>query len=77
MKKVKIAVMVVALFCILGITGCSNREQDEEKGAADRITTEAAKKMDTWVRTPIDKAKATHSLGDERMKEMDKALKNR
>ncbi len=77
MIKIKISVVILVLFCILGSAGCSNQEAEEGKGSADRITTEAAKKMETRIRTPIDKAKATHSLGDKRMKEMDKALQTR
>jgi len=75
MKTIKVLTLVLALFILLGGAGCSNQEA-EEGGSADRITTEAAQKMTDHIRTPIDKAKATRSLGDDRVKEMDKALKN-
>ncbi|MCD6268745.1 MAG: hypothetical protein J7J71_01265 [Deltaproteobacteria bacterium] len=76
MKTIKAITLILALFIMLGGAGCSNQDAEEEAGMADRITTKAAKKMSDRIRTPIDKAKATKSLGDERMKEMDKALKN-
>ena len=77
MKTIKVLTLILALFIMLGGAGCSNQEAEEGAGTADRITTKAAKKMSDRIRTPIDKAKATKSLGDDRMKEMDKALKNK
>ena len=38
------------------------------------MTTEAADKAVKKIRTPLDKARATKNLGDERMKAMDEAI---
>jgi len=75
MKTIKALTLILALFIMLGAAACSNQEP-EDKSGADRITTEAAKKMTEHIRTPIDKARATRSLGDKRVQEMDNALKN-
>jgi hypothetical protein len=76
MKSVKIVTMILVFVVLIGGGACSNQEADE-KGSVDEITTKAAKAVVDRIRSPIDKAKATKSIGDERMKEMDKALKNR
>ena len=57
-------------------SGCSKNEDQaaEEKGTIEKMTDQAAEKIEKKIRTPIDKAKATQNLGDERMKEMDQAL---
>jgi len=76
MKTIKVLTLILALFIMLGGAACSNQEAEDKGSDADRITTEAAKKMTDHIRTPIDKAKATKSLGDKRVQEMDKALRN-
>ena len=58
-------------------TGCSKQEEEqvvEEKGSIEKMTDEAADKAVKKIRTPIDKARGTSNLGDDRLDEMDKAL---
>ena len=58
-------------------TGCSKQKEEqvvEEKGSIEKMTDEAADKAVKKIRTPIDKARGTNKLGDERLNEMDKAL---
>jgi hypothetical protein len=67
----------VLLSISIAFTGCSKHEDEqvvEEKGAIDKMTDEAADKAVKKIRTPINKARGTSNLGDERLEEMDKAL---
>ena len=52
---------------VLLFAGCSSEKVDD-------MTTEAADKAVKKIRTPLDKARATKNLGDERMKAMDEAI---
>ena len=56
--------------------GCSQNEEGQtgEQGRIEKMTDQAAETAVKKIRTPIDKAKATQNLGDERVEEMDKAL---
>ena len=70
-------VAAVLLSISIAFTGCSKQEDEqvvEEKGAIDKMTDEAADKAVKKIRTPINKARGTSNLGDERLEEMDKAL---
>ena len=61
----------------IAFTGCSKQEEEqavEEKGSIEKMTDEAADKAVKKIRTPINKARDTSNLGDERLEEMDKAL---
>jgi hypothetical protein len=60
-------------------SGCTKNDEQlaeeiEEKGAIDQMTDEAAETAVKKIRTPMDKARATQSLGDDRLESMDKAL---
>ena len=68
---------VVVLSVSITFTGCSKQEEKqvvEEKGRIEKMTDETADKAVKKIRTPIDKARGTSNLGDERLNEMDKAL---
>jgi len=70
-------VCAVIVGCLLILpAGCSKKEeqQAEEKGVIDKMTDQAAETAVKKIRTPMDKARATQNLGDERVEEMDKAL---
>ena len=59
--------------------GCTkNNEQQvgevEEKGRIEQMTDETAEKAVRKIRTPMDKARNTQNLGDERLESIDKAL---
>ena len=70
-----VGITMVGYLLILPV-GCSKKgeQQAEEKGAIDKMTDRAAETAVNKIRTPMDKARATQSLGDERVEEMDKAL---
>ena len=67
---------VIAVFFLIFSLGCSKNgeQQIEEKGAIEKMTDQAAETAVKKIRTPMDKARATQNLGDERTEEMDKAL---
>jgi hypothetical protein len=68
---------IVTMCFILFLTaGCSKNEQQqaEEKGRIEKMTDQAAESAVKKIRTPMDKARATQNLGNERVEEMDKAL---
>ena len=68
--------VLVLLPAVFLITACSGEETITEKASkqVDQITTKAAGKAVKKIRTPINKAKMTKTLGDDRMKAMDEAL---
>ena len=78
-KKISFYHFICAVFitCLLVLpAGCSKNEepQVEEKGTIEKMTDQAAETAIKKIRTPIDKARDTQSLGDDRVEEMDKAL---
>ena len=76
MKMVKVLAVIMMLSVAIGVTACSNQEAEETSGPVKQVVNETTKKINDRMHTPIDKAKATKHIGDDRMKEMDKALKN-
>jgi hypothetical protein len=68
------AVSVSFLLVLHG--GCSQNEVEQtgEQGRIEKMTDQAAETAVKKIRTPMDKARATQNLGDERVEKMDKAL---
>jgi PBP1b-binding outer membrane lipoprotein LpoB len=78
-KKISYCHFIYAVFtsCLLVLpAGCSKNEdpQVEEKGTIEKMTDQAAETAVKKIRTPIDKARDSQSLGDDRLEEMDKAI---
>ena len=67
--------VMISLLLVLS-SGCAKDEEQhvEEKGTIDKMTDQAAETAVKKIRTPMDKARATGNLGDERLEEMDKIL---
>ncbi|MFC1843746.1 hypothetical protein ACFLZ5_03055 [Thermodesulfobacteriota bacterium] len=66
-------------FVLLSQPGCTkNNEQQaeeiDEKGRIEQMTDEVAEKAVKKIRTPINKARDTQNLGDDRLESMDKAM---
>ena len=62
---------------ILGsLIECRRVRSEKTETKIDQITTKAADKAVKKIKTPIDKAKMTKTIGDDRMKEIDKTLNN-
>jgi hypothetical protein len=67
--------VTLGVLLVMGV-GCSKNEEQggEGKGRIEQVTDEAAETAVKEIRTPIEKARATQNLGDDRLEEMDKAL---
>ena len=66
-------------FVLIFQTGCAKNDEQqaeeiEEKGRIEQMTDQVAENAVKKIRTPIDKARATQNLGDDRLESMDKAL---
>ncbi len=64
---------------LISQTGCAKNDEQqaeviEEKGKIDQMTDQAAETAVKKIRTPINKARATKDLGDDRLESMDKVL---
>ena len=65
---------ILAAFA-LSVCACS-KDQGSEKVKGTGVTTQkAAKTIEEYGKRPIDKARATQALGEERTKSIDEALK--
>lgn len=65
---------------VLLFTACSSEEgniAEQTSDKIDEITTEAADAAVKKIRTPLDKARATRDLGEERMKAIDQATQDK
>ena len=74
-----LGVAVIGLVFAVSQAGCTKNDEQqageiEEKGRIEQMTDETAEKAVRKIRTPIDKARNTQDLGDDRMESMDKAL---
>jgi large-conductance mechanosensitive channel len=65
-----------AIFLLVLTVNCSKNDEQhqDEKGRVEKITDQAAETAVKKIRTPMDKARATQNLGDDRLDEMDKAV---
>ena len=67
--------VIAAIPLVLGAGCAKNEEQQvEAKGRIEQATDQAAGNAVKKIRTPMDKARATQNLGNERLEAMDKAL---
>lgn len=66
----------VLSFLLVLPAGCTknDEQQSDEKGRIEKMTDQAADTTVKKIRTPLDKARATQNIGDDRLEEMDKAL---
>ena len=74
-----LGVAVIGLVFVVFQAGCTKNDEQqageiEEKGRIEQMTDETAEKAVKKIRTPMDKARNTQNLGDERLESMDKAL---
>lgn len=75
MKKI----LPMALLALaIGLAACSKEESPVEKVSqkVDQINTENADAAVKAIKTPIDKARATQNLGEERSDGVDQAMQN-
>jgi hypothetical protein len=66
----------VVSFLLVLPAGCTknDEQQSDKKGRIEKMTDQAADTAVKKIRTPMDKARATQNIGDDRLEEMDKAL---
>jgi len=70
---------VVSVF-VLGLffQACSKSEDVEpETGKVEEFVDKTATQIEKKIQTPLDKARQTQSLGDDRLKAMDEALRKK
>lgn len=78
MIKMTKTILAILLSAIL-FTACSSEEASITEKASNKINEINKKNADTLVKkikSPIDKARLTQDLGDQRMEEMNRALEN-
>lgn len=76
MKKMLIASVIMLLLGCAVFFACSdNKKADSEKGAIEKMTDKTAKEAVNRIRTPIDKAQSAKNQQDDRLREMEKTLK--
>jgi PBP1b-binding outer membrane lipoprotein LpoB len=71
--------LFLLMICALLLTACSSDEPsvtDQVAEKVDRINTENAEAIVKKIKTPIDKARMTQNLGDERSRAIDEATQN-
>jgi len=76
MRKLLILAIV---FGALALAGCSSDDKsvtDQVSEKVDRINTENADAIVKHLKTPLEKARATQNLGDERANAIDRAMQN-
>lgn len=78
MRKFFNIMLIITPFLLFA--ACSSEEGNIAEQASDKvdeITSEAADAAVKKIRTPLDKARATRDLGEERMKEIDQAVQDK
>jgi len=76
MKKLLIIPM---LLCALFLVACSSDDKsvtDQVSEKVDRINTKNADAIVKHLKTPLEKARATQNLGEERSKAIDQAMQD-
>jgi hypothetical protein len=75
---VKKMLPLALLVLIISLAACSREESPMEKVAdkVDQINTENADAAVKAIKTPINKARATQNLGDQRTEGIDQAMQN-
>ena len=77
MRKLSLTILAI-LLSTLFLSGCSKEEESISEKASkkvDEITTKAADTMVKKIRTPLDKARGTKDLSDERADAIDRMMK--
>ena len=80
-RFIGVAIISSVLVFQVGCTKNDEQQDDEqqaevieEKGKIEQMTDKAAETAVKKIRTPINKARATQNLGDDRLEAMDKVL---
>ena len=76
-KNLKYLVMIITCLLFPSCSGENGNIAEKASDKVDEITTEAADTAVKKIRTPLNKAKATQDLGEERMKAMEQATQDK
>ena len=71
MKKKRIVILLILIFFGATFFACADKAEDSEKGAIEKFTDKTAKEAVEKIRTPINKARAVKTTGENKMKNMD------
>ena len=69
--------MAEFLFCAVFVACTSKKEAETEKGAIDKMTDRAAKGMADSIQIPLNKARAAAKLQEDKMRDIEEALKDK
>jgi DNA topoisomerase VI subunit B len=76
MKRVPVSFIMVMFLCSASFWSCSkNKDTESKKGAIEKMTEKAGKKIADKLQKPIRQARSVKEKQEERDKELEKALK--
>jgi ABC-type oligopeptide transport system substrate-binding subunit len=76
MKKMLLISAIVMLLGSAALFACSdNKKAESEKGAIEKMTDKTATEVVNRIRTPIDKAQSVKNQQEDRLRDMEKTLK--
>ncbi|MGD8520758.1 MAG: hypothetical protein PVF56_06400 [Desulfobacterales bacterium] len=79
MKK-RIVILLILIFSGTTFFACTDKAADKtgnsEKGAIEKFTDKTAKEAVQKIRTPMNKARAVKTTGENKMKNMDEMVKD-
>jgi len=80
MKKKRIIILLILIFFGTTFFACADKASDQaensEKGAIEKFTDKTAKEAVGNIRTPINKARAVKTTGENKMKNMDEMVRD-
>ena len=76
MKKMLLYAVIALLLSSATLLSCSkNKEAESEKGIIETVTDKTAKEVVRRIRTPIEKARSVKNRQEDRLSDMEEALK--
>ena len=76
-KKILHICMALFLFCAVIAACTSKKEAETEKGAIDKMTDRAAKGMADSIQIPLNKARVAAKQQEDKMRDIEEALKDK
>jgi len=76
-KNILYIFMALFLFCAVFVACASKNETETEKGSIDKMTDRAAKEMADSIQIPLQKARAAAKLQEDKMRDLDEAMKDK
>jgi hypothetical protein len=78
MKKKYVYIFITLfLFCAAFVACSSGKDAETEEGAIDKMTDRAAKGMADSIQIPLQRARAAAKLQEDKMRELDEAMKDK